>query len=265
VTGNVSLLYEEDATDLEVDEAAIDVNHAPFFIRFGRIYVPFGVYNSHFISDPLTLALGETRETAALFGFGHDLFSLSAFVFNGDAEKTGEEDHIRDWGASLVVTPMQGVELGASFLSDLADTDAELVAEYRRRVGGWSAFAIAEHGAFGASAEVLGATKSFSAADLDADGDGHGDKPLAWNLEVSWTPVEKVELAARYEGSDEFEGQPERQYGVDVSWNLLEHTTFSLEYLRGSFDNDFADDLAGPDGSPANRRDLVTAQIAFEF
>jgi hypothetical protein len=265
VTGNVSLLYEEDATDLEVDEAAIDVNYAPFFSRFGRIYVPFGVYNSHFISDPLTLELGETRETAALFGFGHDFFSLSAFVFNGDAEKAGEEDHIRDWGASLVLTPLDGVELGASYLSDLADTDAELLAEYRRRVGGWSAFAIVEHGAFGASAEVLGATKSFAASDLDANADGHGDQPLTWNLEVSWTPVEKVELAARYEGSDEFEGQPERQYGVDVSWNFLEHTTFSLEYLRGTFDNDFAGDLAGPDGSPADKRDLVTAQIAFEF
>ncbi|HEY7745951.1 MAG TPA: LbtU family siderophore porin, partial [Desulfuromonadales bacterium] len=76
VRGNISLLFEEGAfgdedTDLEVDEAAIDINYAPLFGRFGRLYVPFGVFHSHFISDPLTLELGETRETAALVGYGH--------------------------------------------------------------------------------------------------------------------------------------------------------------------------------------------------
>jgi hypothetical protein len=269
VRGNISLLFEEGAfgdedTDLEVDEAAIDINYAPLFGRFGRLYVPFGVFHSHFISDPLTLELGETRETAALVGYGHDLFSLSAFVFNGDAEKNGEEDHLRDWGASLVITPAEGIELGGSYLADLADSDAELLSlsEYRRRVGGWSSFATVERGPFEASAEILGAVKSFAAADLDADGDGKGDKPLAWNLEVSWSPVEQVELAARYEGSDEFAGQPERQYGVGASWSPWEYTTLSLEYLRGEFDHDFS---ADEDGSVTDRRDLVTAQLAFEF
>jgi len=257
VRGNISFLFEEDATDLEVDEAAIDIDYAPLFARFGRLYVPFGVFHSHFISDPLTLELGETRETALLLGYGRELFSLSAFAFNGDAERIGEEDHIRDWGASLVLTPAEGVELGGSYLSDLADSDAGLVGEYRRRVGGWSAFATVERGPFGASAEVLGATKKFDAADLDADGDGRGDRPLAWNLEVSWALLENVEVAARYEGSEEFAGQPERQYGADVSWSPWEQTTLSLEYLRGEFDRDFGDGL--------DRRDLVTAQLAFEF
>jgi len=263
VRGNISFLYEEDATDLEVDEAAIDFDYAPIFARVGRLYVPFGVFHSHFISDPLTLELGETRETALLIGYGHELFSLSAFAFNGDAEKAGEEDHIRDWGASLVLTPAEGVELGGSYLSDLADSDAELLGdEYQRRVAGWSAFATAERGPFGASAEILGAVKSFAAADLDADDDGRGDKPLAWNLEVSWAPQENVELAARYEGSDEFAGQPERQYGIDVSWSPWEYTTLSLEYLRGEFDHGFGVD---DDGNLLDRRDLVTAQLAVEF
>jgi hypothetical protein len=267
VRGNISLLFEEGAfgdedTDLEVDEAAIDINYAPLFGRFGRLYVPFGVYHSHFISDPLTLALGETRETALLLGYGHDLFSLSAFVFNGNAGKIGQEDHISDWGASLVLTPAEGIELGGSYLTDLADSDAGLLSEYRRRVGGWSSFATVERGPFGASAEILGGVKAFAAADLDEDGNGKGDKPLAWNLEVSWAPVEQVELAARYEGSDEFAGQPERQYGLAVSWSPWAYTTLSLEYLRGEFDDDFS---ADEDGNVLDRRDLVAAQLAFEF
>lgn len=262
LSGDIIFLFEEDATDLEVDEAAINFAHAPWSARIGRQYLPFGVFHSHFISDPLTLQLGETRETALLAGYSRDSFSLSAFLFNGDAEKLGEEDHLRDWGASLVLTPSEGVELGGSYLSDLADSNAELLTEYRQRVGAWSAFATVERGAFGLSAEILGAVRAFAAADLDADGDGSGDEPLAWNLEASWAPVENVELAARYEGSEDLAGQPERQYGVGASWSPWEYASLSLEYLRGEFDRGFGVD---EDGNTLDKRDLVTAQLAFEF
>ncbi|MFA5516041.1 MAG: LbtU family siderophore porin [Desulfuromonadales bacterium] len=270
VSGDIIFLYEEGAfgdedTDLEVDEAAINFEHGPWSARVGRQYVPFGVFYSHFISDPLTLELGETRETAVLAGYTYGPATLSAFVFNGDAEKSGNEDHLRDWGASLVIAPAEGIVLGGSFISDLADSDAELLSEYRRRVGGWSAFAIVGHGPFGFSAEALGAVKKFAASDLDEDGNGKGDQPLAWNLEASWAVRENVELALRFEGSDEFAGQPERQYGIDVSWSPWENTTLSLEYLRGGFDRDFAGDLVSSADSPADKRDLVTAQLAFEF
>jgi len=280
ISGDIIFLFEEgafgdDDTDLEVDEAAINISLGPWSGRVGRQYLPFGVFHSHFISDPLTLELGETRETAFLAGYAYGPATLSAFVFNGDAEKTRNEDHIRDWGASLVLAPTEGVELGGSYLSDLADTDASLVLfedpllgevnEYRRRVGGWSAFFVAEHGKLGLSGEVLGATRRFAVVNLDADGDGQGDKPLAWNLEASWTLLENVELALRYEGSREFAGQPERQYGIDVSWSPWENTTLSLEYLRGEFDRAFIGDLVSSTGSPADKRDLVTAQLAFEF
>jgi len=268
VSGDIILLFEEgafgeDDTDLEVDEAAINFAHGPWSARVGRQYVPFGVYNSHFISDPLTLELGETRETALLAGYTHGPVAISAFVFNGDAEKEGEEDHLRDWGASLTLAPAEWIELGGSYLSDLADSDAELLADdYHRRVGGWSTYAVLGHGPFSFSAEYLGAVKSFSAADLDTGGNGKGDKPQAWNLEVAWVILENLELAARYEGSDEFAGQPDRQYGADVSWSPWEYTTISLEYLRGEFDHAFNTD---DEGNALDRRDLVTAQLAFEF
>jgi hypothetical protein len=160
---------------------------------------------------------------------------------------------------------MENVELGASYLSDLADTDAELLEEYTERVGGWSAYAVLGFGDFEFSGEFLGATESFDAADLDEDGNGSGDKPAAWNLELSYAVAENIEVALRYEGSDEFAGQPERQYGVAASWAPWEHVNLALEYLRGEFDNDFAGDLASDGGSPADKRDLVTAQLAFEF
>jgi hypothetical protein len=258
VSGNITVLFEEDASALDVDEATIDLAQGPWSARIGRQYLPFGVYHSHFINDPLTLALGETRETALLTSYSREYFSLSAFVFNGDVDKNGSENHLGDWGASLILTPTEGIELGGSFLSDLADSDAELLSTstYESRVGGWSAFAVLEHGSFGLSAEILGALKDFAAADLD------GARPLAWNLEVSWSPLEKVELAARYEGSSEFSGQPERQYGVGASWSPTENVTLALEYLRGTFDPDFNTDA---DGNVLDKRDLVSAQLAIAF
>jgi hypothetical protein len=258
MSGNISVLFEEGASALDVDEATIDLTQGAWSARIGRQYLPFGVYHSHFINDPLPLALGETRETALLAGYSREHFSLSAFVFNGDVDKIGAKNHLGDWGASLVVTPREGIEFGGSFLSDLADSDAELLSvnTYERRVGGWSAFAVVEQGPFGISAEVLGALKDFAGADLA------GARPLAWNLEVSWAPLEQVELAARYEGSSEFAGQPERQYGVGASWSPAENVTLALEYLRGTFDHAYSGDV---DGNIIDKRNLVSAQLAIAF
>ncbi len=55
-------------------------------------------------------------------------------------------------GVRVTVRPW---EAGTSFLSDLADTDADLLggAGYAKRVGGWSAYAVAGWGAFQVSGE----------------------------------------------------------------------------------------------------------------
>lgn len=67
VGGNIILLYEEGG-ELEIDEAAIRLEQGRGSLRAGRLYLPFGAFNSHFISDPLTLELGETRQTALVLG-----------------------------------------------------------------------------------------------------------------------------------------------------------------------------------------------------
>jgi hypothetical protein len=268
ISADLSFLYEEGATDLEVDEAAINFAAGPWKARIGQQYLPFGVFYSHFISDPLILGLGETRDTAVIAGYGNDLFDLSAFAFNGRADQNTGEDHIDDWGASLTFTPVEGLSVGGSYLSDLADSNAELLADedgnsvWQRRVAGYSAHIIYAIGPVDLSGEYLGAARAFDAGDLDYDADGKGDRPRAWNIEAALDLRENVELALRYEGSREFAEQPERQYGIDLSWAPVERVSLSLEYLRGTFDRDFAP----VDGDRiADYRDLVTAQMAVEF
>ncbi|GAB4247940.1 MULTISPECIES: LbtU family siderophore porin [Deferrisoma] len=263
LSATLVLLYEEDETEgVEVDEATLDYRRGAWFGRFGRQYVPFGAFPSHFVSDPLTLELGETRETAVLIGYDHDRFTLSLFAMNGDAEKVNaagqaEEDHVKDWGVSAVLRPLDGVELGASLLSDLADTDADLLPEYRDRVAGWSAYAVIAAGPFELSGELLGSLGAFDRADLDEDADGSGDRPLTWNLEAAWDVRPTVEVAARLAGSRDLAGFPRLQTGAVVSWSPWEQVSLALEYLHAAFDEDFE-----PETDSA---DTLTAQLAVEF
>jgi len=90
VAGEITLLYEQDEMDLEVDVATITV--APpdgrWFVNAGQFYLPFGVYETNLVSDPLTLEIGETRETSVQFGFESAGASGSVYVFNGDNRRT---------------------------------------------------------------------------------------------------------------------------------------------------------------------------------
>ncbi len=55
VDGHVLFKYEED--DLFVDEGFITlsgIDNFPVFLTAGRQYLPFGNYDSHFVTDPLT-------------------------------------------------------------------------------------------------------------------------------------------------------------------------------------------------------------------
>jgi len=244
----ILILLSEEGGGPTVDEATIDLTESRWFVRLGLQYLPFGHFNTHFISDPLILELGETRGTAILGGFKAEQFALSAFVFNGDAEQAGEKDRIRDWGASLTVTPLQVLEIGASYLSDLADGNAGLFAEvdnmYRSRAAGWSSFAVLNLGVVELSGEVLGAIERYSAAD-------GGGQPQAWNLELAVAPTEKVELAVRVEGSSDFPAATGRRYGVAASWSPRDQVSLSAEYLRAT----------GDDGDEVS---IVTARIALE-
>ncbi|MDZ4185720.1 MAG: LbtU family siderophore porin [Desulfuromonadales bacterium] len=250
---NFTLLSEEDE-ELEVDQAFLYLDQGRWNLSAGRIYLPFGAFHSHFISDPLPLTLGETRQTALVLAYQREIFTLSAFVFNGNEDKAGSEDHVNDGGMSLTVTPYDGLEFGASVLSDLAESGAELLDGngYSRRVAGWSAYAHLQQGRLGLEAEYIAAARAFVVSDL-AD---NVNRPQTWNLEAAWALTPAVELAARYGGSRELADAPRHQYGVDLSWSPLAATTVSVEYLHSKF----AFSLAAVDHS-----DQLTMQVALAF
>jgi hypothetical protein len=273
IGGHVVFLYEEvegEDDTVEVDEALIHLTH-PFDVLGGKIgiyggkmYVPFGMFNSHFVSDPLTLELGETNNTALYFDYlWGDLVEFKTGFFNGEVDTAGDNNSIDSFVAAVEVTPAEGLSFGLSYLSDLAESDGELVADenlYRSSVAGGAAYLSASYGIFTFEAEYLAALEKFDrdlvAANLDRGDDASGlsgRRPRTWNLELALTPAEGWEVAVKAEQARDFMDDA-RRHGIVVAHGIFRNTSLALEYLHS--------DGKGEGNDPVH---TTTAQLAFSF
>ncbi len=275
VDGHVLIKWEAD--EVFMDEGFITLigtEAMPAYLLAGRQYIPFGNFNSHFISDPTPLILGETNEGALVVGyrFNGEMIDISAGAFNGKVKEIGNNDQISNYVAAIVVSPLENLMVGVSYTSNLAaaDTLSEVITDrdgdgesnnIARFVGGWSAFvSISLRERFKLIGEYAGATETFKAGELYDAGDGKNRRPQAWNVELGFAITDAVEIAVRYEGSndggDAASGTfllPESQYGAVFNWGLFDNTNLALEYLRGEFESDF------------QKTDTVTIQLAVAF
>ncbi len=265
IGGHLILLYEEEDgedDDIIVDESVISLGcpkplygQAPS-LHAGKLYLPFGMFISNMISDPLTLELGETQNTALLFALEGDLWTAKAGLFNGDVDEAGDNDHIDSWMVALEFSPGELFSFGASYLSDLAESGADLVVDesfYIDEVAGASVFVSMKCARFGLDAEYLTALDDFGQGVVATGENLTGKRPKAWNLEFSWAPFERAKLAARYERAHDYQDDA-RRYGGTVSYGLFDHVIVALEYQH-------ADTKVAEDG-PVH---TVTGQLALEF
>ncbi|MCF8052206.1 MAG: LbtU family siderophore porin [Desulfobacterales bacterium] len=275
VDAHVMVKYEED--DIFVDEGFITLSGTeqfPAYLIAGRQYIPFGNFDSHFVTDPTTLVLGEINEGAAVAGyrFGGELIDVSIGAFNGRVDEVGEDDTVDSFVGAVVVSPFEGVMFGASYMSNLAGSDSlsEFVTDWDRDgennnissiVGGWSAFVTVEFlERFKVIGEYVSALDEFEPGELYDAADVEKRQPAAWNVEFGARLIDTVEVAARYGGStdggDSVSGEfllPESEYGAVVNWGVFESTNLAFEYLRSEFENDF------------QTTDTFTVQLAVEF
>jgi hypothetical protein len=262
LSGHILLLWEEGETEpVDLDEAVIRLTYPrPLWgitagFTGGKMYVPFGKFNSYMISDPLTLDLGETNQSAGLLTLEGEKWSLQAGAFSGETDTHGDNDTIDGWVAALEIQPTERFGFGASLISDLAESDIELVADealYGESVMAASAWISYRIGQFGLEAEYVTALDRFE-PELAGFSDLTGDRPEAWNLELAWMPTDRWQVAGRYEQANDFQDDVTR-YGTTVSYGLFEHAVLAVEYLHS--------DAKGPDADPDH---TVTAQLAFEF
>lgn len=250
LTGYVSLLWDETKEEeaLEVDVATLAYTWDPLRFSVGRMYLPFGDYSTAFVSDPLTLALGQTRETAVMIAADPaEFLSLSVFAFNGDAEKreggeAPEKDNAWDFGVAVTVRPGEYLAFGGSYITDLADSDAEVVIDnlYERRVAGASAFVTLCVGPVKVGGEAVTALDDFEAADIA--GAEEDMRPMAWHGEVAADVTKDVTVALGLDGTKEWPGMPEFQLGALVAYRAFDNAVLSLEYINGVYDAKYTDE-----------------------
>ncbi|HUV78606.1 MAG TPA: LbtU family siderophore porin [Desulfobacterales bacterium] len=264
VEGHVMFKYEDD--DLFVDEgfiALVGSESFPAYLIAGRQYIPFGNYDSHFVTDPNTLILGETNEGAVVAGyrFGGEMVDVSVGAFNGNAKEIGKDDVIDSFVGSIAVNPFENMMFGASYTSNLAGSDTfnTVVVDpdnLDSLVGGWSAFVSFKFlERFKLIGEYVGALDSFKAGEIYDAADTKERKPSAWNVELGVAIIDNLELAVRYDGSDEGGADflPESQYGAVLNWGFFKNTNLAIEYLHGEFEDD------------AQETDSFIAQLAIKF
>ena len=266
IGGQLTLLYEEEDgedDDVDVDVALIRLDSPGRLyglspsLQAGRMYVPFGMFNSHMISDPLTLDLGETQNTAAVIALEGELWNMLFSAFNGNVDTDGEKNTIDSWVVSLNFTLNESLLFGLSYMNDLAESDIELVqndAPYGDNVGAASAYATVNYGDFILEIEYVGALEDFDEDTIVlSESDLTGPRPEAWNLELSWTPIDRWQFAGRYEQANDFQDDVSR-YGGTVSYGLYDHMVLAFEYLYADAKLDENDPIH-----------LATAQLALEF
>ena len=275
VGSEIVLLYEEDDTDLEIDVATITIANpdGPWFVTSGQQYLPFGTFETNLVSDPLTLEIGETRESAVLLGIENDGFGAAVYVFNGDNKKDGD-DRIDNFGA-VAGYGQEGEDSGfavnVGYINDIGDSDSLQAAiadpsnlgsnDVADHVAGWSVDALFSSGPFVVIAEYVAAMDEFQVGELPFA--GRGAEPSAFNVEAGYNFMlggKDATVAIAYQGTDEAFALdlPETRVLAAVSVEVMANTTVSLEWAH---DEDY-DPADGGTGESAN---TATAQLAVEF
>ena len=253
ITAEATLLYEDDGEqELSVDVAAITLLPTDnWAIIGGQFYLPFGVYESAMISDPLTLQLGEIRETAVMVSRESGEFTTSVYLFAGDISE-GSRDKLDNYGLSVAyAVASNGIDFAGSagYINDIQDSDTiqDLVGGPAQRAGGTYLTAVIGSGPVRLIAEYVGATGRIQT----------GEKPRAFNLEVDYQLQilsHDATFALGMQSTHDAAGLGLAQSAVltALSVGIREDTSLAFEYARSESYN--GDDTG-----------TLTAQLAVEF
>jgi len=254
VAAEVVLLHEEDKTDFSVDTAIISLAVTDkLSLTAGQTYVPFGVFGTNMISDPLTLELAETNATALLADFTAGPLSASLYTFNG----VNAEDEIDNWGANLgFISEHFLFTLG--YLANLGDTDTIATDSIDTEVPAVSVSTGVNLGGFSLIGEYVSALDEFQVGDGNTDPDKSyifttKSQPRATNVELAYT-MAPTTFAVGIQTTDEAGvlGLPEMRTLATVSYGLMKNTVISLEWASNE---DYANKTSN----------TVTVQLAVEF
>ncbi len=265
--GTLLVEWDGDEDKIVVADAFITIGNTekcPFTLTGGRLTVPFGVYETNMISDPLTLEIGEGQEDSLILGFEKMGYYVSFFVYNGDTNKGGGDSTIEQFGATFGYTMDSeniSLDVGIGYLSSLLDSDGltdsmpdGLESDY---VGGLVVHFVAEFGDVMVIGEYVSGLDD--AVELAEEIVNHG-KPAAWNLEAGYTFGEiDITVALAVQVTNNLGGiLPEMRVVSSVGFGLAEGLNLAFQYGHD-------EDYEVVDGGTGGSADSITAQLAYEF
>jgi hypothetical protein len=274
VSASLVFLYEED--DMAFDGAtfgldegyvAVQLNNASSLLA-GRMFVPFGSFDSYMISDPLTKQLGETSETAIMLDMASGNVYGSLYTFNGDSEETSAapNNDTLSFGANLGFAN-DNVTLGASYISNLADSNflqnPGIPGSLNAAVAGYGVNLGWKMNNFSILAEYLAAAEEFTNGDMLGDGGtftvANREQPTARNVEFAFD-TGSATIALAYQMTEEalFMELPETATSIAVSFDLMEGARVGIEYIS-------KEDYSVADGGTGQTETGFTVQLAVEF
>jgi len=272
---HILVLHEDGDTEpWEVDEATVAMydREKMFNLTAGRLYVPFGNYDSNMISDPLTLELGETREAAIQVGVDYAGVSASVFSFNGETIEAEDvvagKDKVDQYGYALSYAFEKGrfnLNAGLSYINNIAESagifgslgTATVAPELVEYVAGNSAFLVTELGPVKIIAEKVAARDEFDFAELPWL--TRGAQPEATNAELAVTfsvfGKEMVITVGQQETAEALAlGLPEKRSIVAIGMSLFGVTSLTIERLTDT-------DYSTADGGTGSKARATTVQL----
>lgn len=237
VDAQIVFLYEEGENNDEIAVDAATINFHPNSttdLSVGRMYVPFGKFETMMVSDPQTLELAETQEEAALVAKTFGNVTATGYVFKDDEDGS---DKIDDGGFSLDYET-DNFMAGISYITDVNDKSD------------------ANNQASGTAVYAAGTINQFNiiAEHVALDTTAAGEKPKATNLEVGFDLGNDRLIAASHQTTSDAEAAelPKNATGIAYSMPVYENTQFAAEYMQ-------TEDYAGEDDK------TLTLQVAYEF
>lgn len=223
-----------------------DLAVSPYYGTFGQYYVPFGVYSSLMISDPLTKAITRTKARAILLGFeqqGDNAFYGAGYIFRGDSH-AASVDKVNNGGLNLGYVFKNSWfhgKAGAGVIGNIADSGGMQVGtgfqsyeQISHRVPGYNMHANLGFGdRIDLIGEYVGASTQFNPNDMSYN--GHGAKPSAVDFEAaySFTMLEDRPSAfgIGYSKSNQALpiGLPLKRYYAVVTTSLWRNTLQAIE------------------------------------
>lgn len=274
VDASIVILYEQ-TDQLFIDEASLideasitlHINDNISFV-LGKIYIPFGVFESNMVGDPLTMELAETHETVALLDFSYENIYGGGYLFNGATTRiTDTDDNVISYGLNIGFRHNDIFDASLAYLSNLAETDA--LQELSGGVTGIPGLIKDDVPAMSISATLVLSYLKITAEHIQAldnfvagDFDGlltEDVTPSASYLEFA-IKHNAIIYAVAFQQSDEpmYPGVPEEIISAAISFPLVDGADIGFQYSQLS-------DYSVSDGGTGEDASLFIVQVATEF